>query len=73
MTSRIEIDILLSLWHQSTKKGKEGARGSKSLVVAVVIIIFFFFFFFILAASKPKSGNFVQTKMSRLGIRLNIP
>jgi hypothetical protein len=70
MTSRIEIDILLSLWHQSTKKGKEGARGSKSLVVAVVVIIFFFF---ILAASKPKSGNFAQTKMSRLGIRLNIP
>jgi hypothetical protein len=68
MTSRIEIDILLSLWHQITKKGKEGARGSKSLVVAVVII----FFFFILAASKPKSGNFAQTKMSKLGIRLNI-
>jgi hypothetical protein len=33
MTSRIEIDILLPLWHQSTKKGKEGARRSKSLVI----------------------------------------
>jgi hypothetical protein len=43
MTSRIEIDILLPLWHQSTKKGKDRVRGSKSLIIVTIVATFVFF------------------------------
>jgi hypothetical protein len=46
----IDRQTLLPLWHQGTKKGKEGAHRSESLIIVLLVIVTFFFFIIILAA-----------------------